>query len=209
MKKLLSVFALLMILSTSLASCGFSTEKKIDDYEAVISVLQGQIVSLKSEQERADEKHRAELEKLNELISQREETSKEDSSSQPQGPTAATEGFKYSLSDGVATVTGYIGSERNLVIPASIDGHRVVEIADSAFAQSNLKNVIISDGIERIGWFAFDGCTSLEAVTIPSCVTEIGYSALGSSESGVTIFCHADSFALQYCKSYGLTYTII
>ena len=46
---------------------------------------------------------------------------------------------------------------------------------------SNLKEVIIGDGITRIGYSSFSGCDSLTSVTIPSGVTSIALRAFGDS----------------------------
>lgn len=43
-----------------------------------------------------------------------------------------------------------------------------------------IKNVIISDGITKIGDFIFEACTELESVVIPDSVTHIGRQAFGS-----------------------------
>ncbi len=40
-----------------------------------------------------------------------------------------------------------------------------------------MKEIVIPDGISVIGMYTFDGCTSLERVTIPSSVTTIEVSA--------------------------------
>ena len=47
----------------------------------------------------------------------------------------------------------------------------------------NIKTVVIKDSVTSIGWYAFEGCTSLTSITIPDSVTSIG------------------SYAFQYCTS--------
>ena len=50
----------------------------------------------------------------------------------------------------------------------------VVEVDDAAFyKRSNLREVVFNEGLVKIGNFAFDECTSLESITIPSSVKEI------------------------------------
>ena len=117
-------------------------------------------------------------------------------------------GFSYSVDGNRATITGYYGEQTALVIPATIDGYRVVAIADSAFKGMHIKSVIVSDGVESIGWFAFEGCAYLTSITLPKSISSIAHGALGSGSS-LTVFCHSDSFAVAYAKSYGLTYVII
>ena len=106
-------------------------------------------------------------------------------------------------------MTGYSGEDERLSIPTMIDGYTVTEISDSAFASAKIKSVVIPEGVVKVGWFAFSGCTALESVTIPASVTGIGYSAFPSKTSPVTIYCPKDSFAQKYAQSYGLSYVII
>lgn len=89
--------------------------------------------------------------------------------------TAATvaestdDGFAYSVqSDGAAVmITGYTGSDTDLVIPAEIDGKPVVEIVSYAFARGvQFKSVVIPDSVTKIGSFVFGGCTALTSVTV-------------------------------------------
>ena len=61
---------------------------------------------------------------------------------------------------------------------------------DSPFYHnSNIKSVIIGNGVTSIGYSAFEGCTSLTSVTIPNSVTSIGsYAFYGcTSLTSVTI----------------------
>lgn len=87
-------------------------------------------------------------------------------------------GFTYTEEDGKAVITGYQGTDTDLVIPATLGGLKVEEIADNAFYQNhNLTSVTIENGIEEIGDKAFYNCTALTKVTIPDSITEIGDSA--------------------------------
>ncbi len=57
------------------------------------------------------------------------------------------------------------------------------------YNDDRIKNVVISDGITRIGKYTFEGCRSLESITIPDSVNLIGYSSFGncSSLQGITV----------------------
>lgn len=87
--------------------------------------------------------------------------------------------FSYILdANGNATITAYNGSESNLTIPSTIDGHNVVTIGSHAFDESRnstnghtIKNLVISEGIERIELLAFAKCTNLETVKLPESLT--------------------------------------
>jgi hypothetical protein len=55
---------------------------------------------------------------------------------------------------------------------------RVVEVAEDAFVNcQNLKELILNDGLQKIGDDAFCGCTSLKCIRLPASITEIGDSA--------------------------------
>ncbi len=73
-----------------------------------------------------------------------------------------------------------------VVIPAEITHdsiiYKVVEV-DGFFLNKNLKKVIISEGISKIGFGAFSECTSLESITIPNSVTLIDGDAFSGCKS--------------------------
>ena len=203
-------------LALTLSSCAAKPDPavsamalKLNSYESTISTLADKLTQMQQSQVAAKQENDK---KLNELASKLEELQKQESSGTPNNTPsndAAALGFKYIITDGTASITGYDGSDKKIVIPATINGCKVTSIADGAFENSKLTDVIISDGIERIGWFAFGNCSALKSITIPSSVTSIGYGALGTAETAPFIYCHADSFALSYAKSYGLGYAVI
>ena len=72
-------------------------------------------------------------------------------------------------------ITGYSGSEKNVEIPASIDGSPVTSIGEYAFYDcTGLAEITIPDSVTRIAYSAFAGCTGLTEITIPDSVTSIG-----------------------------------
>ena len=74
--------------------------------------------------------------------------------------------------DGNATITGYKGNAWTLIIPKTLDGHKVVAIGENAFAKSQskayLKTIVIPEGVTLIDECAFMGCLVLQKVTLPS-----------------------------------------
>ncbi len=119
-------------------------------------------------------------------------------------PEVAEALFEYSVSNGRATVTRYIGSGNVVVIPATLDGVPVTEIADRAFENNTtLTSVTIPDGVTHIGWFAFSGCIKLEGVTLPASLTSVEYGAFLNCPATLTVYCPADSYAERYAQSYG------
>jgi hypothetical protein len=89
-------------------------------------------------------------------------------------PASADTVFKYTVNaDGNATVTGCNGScDSALVIPATIGGHSVVEIGNSAFRDIKLSSVVIPDSVLTIGDSAFYG-SGLSSVKLGQSVSII------------------------------------
>ena len=74
----------------------------------------------------------------------------------PTSNTAENSDFSFSiLPDGTAEITKYTGTDINVTIPARIDGCAVTSIGDAAF----------------------DGCTSLQSITLPKSSISIGGAA--------------------------------
>ena len=211
MKRFVIIF--LMVALISCLACSCSVEQGAEDtadsgYLDTISALEAELERLKSDQINRDaesERRIAELtEQLNAL-----RNSEENSESETDADKAEPIGFKYTVENGNATITGYIGSEMEIVIPKTIDGYKVTAIGERAFEDMDIKSVIISDGVETVGWFAFNGCMKLTSVIVASSVTKIGYSAFGTAGSSLTLICHSESYALSFAKSFGLTYVVI
>ena len=222
-KTKLTVLLLIALLVFSASGCSpkddsiatsTDIDNKLNAYRDAIAQLEGQLDAILKEQKEQNEESEKEIAELKAELETLKNQNAEQNPSQSdkdnnQENSAEALGFKYILVDKCASITAYEGSNTKIVIPTTIDGYKVTSIADGAFENSNISNVIISEGVESIGWFAFDGCTALKSITIPSSVKSIGYSAFGTAESSLTIYCHSESFALSYAKSYGLTYTVI
>ena len=79
--------------------------------------------------------------------------------------------------DGV-TITGYIGSETQVTVPAQINGKNVVAIGESAFANAGaIVSVTLPDTVATIGQGAFQRCLKLESINFPEGLTTIGAEA--------------------------------
>ncbi len=90
-------------------------------------------------------------------------------------------GYQYKLlDDGTIAITGCYDTETDLVIPSTIDGYQVTEIGESAFYyRTNIKSVVIPEGVKYIRQAAFRMCYNLKKVTLPSTLLEIEASAFG------------------------------
>ncbi len=113
--------------------------------------------------------------------------------------------FRYRVENGNAVITGYEGNAALLTIPDKLDGYPVVSIGERAFEGANVAAVVLPDGLQDIGWFAFYNCHKLLNVTIPASTSAIGYAVFDGC-GALTLYCPKDSYAERYARSYGLTY---
>ena len=74
--------------------------------------------------------------------------------------------YTYSIIDGTnVAITGYDGTDTDLIIPETLDGYTVKEIGDFAFdSKQSLTSVTMPSGLTYIGQFAFRFCYNLQLV---------------------------------------------
>lgn len=78
--------------------------------------------------------------------------------------------FTYSIVDNTIKITGLKPEVKTvyITIPNKISNKSVTKIADGAFTDKNkIKEMTIPNNVTSIGFAAFDGCSSLESITIP------------------------------------------
>ena len=90
---------------------------------------------------------------------------------------------EFVLSDGLVyrdkgdymTLITSVGTEKNITIPATVNGKAVKVIGPGAFEENGLiEEVIISHGIEEIRYDAFNGATNLNKIELPNSLKKIG-----------------------------------
>ena len=93
------------------------------------------------------------------------------------------------------TITGAVEKCAVYVIPNFIEGYPVTAIGASAFTEDDkdengviLREVVIPDGVTRIGKEAFYGCLALETVTLPDSIVYISKAAFSSSSDMVVYY---------------------
>ncbi|MCD7716985.1 MAG: leucine-rich repeat domain-containing protein [Lachnospiraceae bacterium] len=103
--------------------------------------------------------------------------------------TIISGGFEGEIyTDGTVMITGYTGSDEDLVIPKTINGFTVIAIGTSAFNKcSSLVSVTIPNTVTVIEDYAFSNCSSLVTVDIPDSVTLIGQGAFDNCTSLIDI----------------------
>ncbi len=82
--------------------------------------------------------------------------------------------FEYKTTGMGAVITGYNGSEKEVVVPERIYGNTVIEIGEKAFLwNTEVEKISLPDRIEKIGANAFSCCSNLAEINIPESVTAI------------------------------------
>jgi len=93
-----------------------------------------------------------------------------------------TADYTYAITNTGISITKYTGTATDVTVPQFMNGLRVTEIGNSAFARRwDITRVTLPQGITRIGSDAFNACDRLTSISIPAGVREIG--------SGAFIWC--------------------
>lgn len=93
---------------------------------------------------------------------------------------AETDGeWRYTVNNGKATITAYIGVSTTLNVPARVGGVSVGAVTGLAnlTQQPKITSITFSSGITEIGASLCKGYSALQSVTLPSTITTIGGSA--------------------------------
>lgn len=116
--------------------------------------------------------------------------------------------FKYEiLNDGNVKITEYVGTEAEVTIPDSIDGHPVTIIGDGAFHYCDtVTSITMGDNVTHIGKYSFASCSKLENIKIGNNVESIDDYAISScfSLKNITIPKNVTTIgkgAFEYCDS--------
>lgn len=109
--------------------------------------------------------------------------------------------YKYALKNtNEAVITRYIGSNSDVVVPETIDGYTVTEIADYAFSaphsecklrgsncsvigSEQIKSITLPATVKKIGAYVFAFNKALESVQMNSEIAEIPYGAFAGAEA--------------------------
>ncbi len=111
-----------------------------------------------------------------------------DNTETPVGPTDPhTSGLEFAVYEDGYKVTGYTGTDTDIVIPKTYKGKQVLQLKSSLFYNNaTITSVSLPDGLVSIGGGAFMGCTGLTGeFVLPSSVREIGGSTFYNC-SGIT-----------------------
>ncbi len=125
--------------------------------------------------------------------------------------SATTSIFTYDLNpDNTLTITGYLGSSTDIVIPSAIAGKTVTAIGDDAFSYSDLTSVVIPNSVTIIGAGTFSHTASLTSITIPDSVTSIGEEAFyGSYITSISLSSNLTEISTSMFRGSKLTSIVI
>ena len=208
-KKKIITYAILLILILSLltgcmAEAAPSTDPpKADESEICLARIEKLEAELQKQKEERYASEAAYTATIQELQSKLDALSLDVEAGNTQVETENELFFCYRVENGKAIITDYKGYSTLVTVPPLLDGFPVIAIGERAFEGKKVAAVILPEGLEEIGWFAFYGCTSLIDVSIPKSVSSIGYAVFDGCEN-VSIICTAGSYAEQYAISYGL-----
>ena len=113
--------------------------------------------------------------------------------------------FEFEVDDGEIVITGYTGTDFNIVIPDKIEGRPVTVIGTNAFEGCDLKSVVFPDSLKRIEEQAFYDCNLLEDVKFPEGLEFIGYQSFGGCDR-ITEITLPDDVEFDMRVSQGLVY---
>lgn len=90
--------------------------------------------------------------------------------------------YEYLVDNGEIIITKYLGNEKEIVIPDTIDNVKVTSIGKNAFVGKNITSVTFGNNITSIGEYAFYGIESLSTITGGNNITSIGAFAFHETE---------------------------
>jgi uncharacterized repeat protein (TIGR02543 family) len=116
-------------------------------------------------------------------------------------------GYEYAVNDSKATITGYTGSETELLIPGSLGGHPVTAIGNDAFAgNATVTKAVFPASVTVIGERAFSSCGALMEATLPAGIATIGEGAFLSCPAQFILYGYTGTAAEQYAAAKGLRF---
>ena len=115
--------------------------------------------------------------------------------------------FEYkTVDDGTLCVSGYMGNEAVVEVPAEADGLPVTVIGDGLFSgHAELTELKLPDGITDLGEFILDGCVNLRQLQLPAALERLwGYTFVRCGLEELTVpdgVRSIPSFCFKDCKN--------
>lgn len=196
-----------------------SYKVQLDHYAALLESMQNELITEREEKFILKYGYESEIEALQKEISglkqQSGNTANNESNSSSRNDrhdvypeqieeTSASTLYKYEVIDRKLTLGQYVGDKTSVTIPQTVNEVKLIRIGDGAFKNSSVQEVIMPDGIEEIGWFAFSGCRALHRIEIPASVISVEYGAFEYCSPALVIVCEKGSYIEAYAQSWGI-----
>ncbi len=88
-------------------------------------------------------------------------------------PESPIKDFTYEFVDGNAIITGYIGTDLDIVVPRIIENRPVTVIGEEAFSSYDMNSIILPESLVEIDYKAFENCKQLKEIIIPKNVNKV------------------------------------
>lgn len=126
-----------------------------------------------------------------------------------EGLPASEDHFLYTIIDGYAYISSYTGPGGNIIVPQTLGGYPLGGLAAYAFyGCKSLTAISLPEGVTVLGDGAFLKCSSLQEITLPDSLCIIGTSCFDECYSLKEIFIPAavteigmKNFAFQACTN--------
>ena len=103
--------------------------------------------------------------------------------------------FEVTVDASAVTISKYIGSSENVVIPDSIKGKPVIGINNGAFSGTNVERVVLSKNVKYVAPNAFSNCNKLETFVMFDSLMEISDSSFeGTSVKNLRVNAALDMY---------------
>lgn len=97
-------------------------------------------------------------------------------------PTSSVNPYTYTVTNNVATITKYNGTETIVYIPEQLGGYRVTAVGNDAFKNNTyIEEVTIPSPIQSIGKYCFSNCINLKSVSMSNTVITLGDGAFSNN----------------------------
>ena len=103
--------------------------------------------------------------------------------------------------NGCTSLAAIVVAKGNKVYDSRGDCNAIVETNSNTLIQG-CATTIIPEGVTSIGDYAFNGCSSLTAITLPESVTSIGDYAFFSCTSLTDVYCNAEEIPYTYTEAF-------
>ena len=124
-------------------------------------------------------------------------------------PVTEKEAFTYTVSGKKVTITRYKGDHDTVVIPETIDGMPVVEIASNAFINGKFTTLYLSRNLKTVADQAFIGCKVLKNLYFcdtPSSITDNAFSHCDNLQTLYMLACIDPRYSTSNNGTYKMKY---